>query len=335
MTGTGKLPIALAAVMAIAGATSTHGQSGSDAAYPAAGKTVRIIAPYAPGSGLDRTARHFAEKLGTLWSAPVVVENRPGAGGVVGAEFVAKSAADGYVVMMGNSSLTITTNQMEIPPFDIEKDFSAVSLAAYAPYMLVVRQDSPYRTLSDYIAAGKRPNVSVSYGTPGERTVLHILGEVLKRSAGVNMAMVAYKGEVPAMTDLLGGHIDSSFASVSLARPLIEGSRVRALAVTNSVRSKILPDVPTFPEQGYPKLDAVPWLGFMMPARTPPAVVNKLSADLNKIVLQPDTIKAMAEMGQEAAGMTPEQFTRFVRSERAKWKELVEFARMPGSSKEK
>lgn len=247
MTDTRILLIVLAAVMAIAGATRAHGQSGSDAAYPAAGKTVRIIAPYAPGSGLDRTARHFAEKLGTLWSAPVVVENRPGAGGVVGAEFVARSAADGYVIMMGNSSLTITTNQMEIPPFDIEKDFSAVSLA----------------------------------------------------------------------------------------RPLIEGSRMRALAVTNSVRSKILPDVPTFPEQGYAKLDAVPWLGFMMPARTPPAIVNKLSADLNKLVLQPDTIKAMAEMGQEAAGMTPEQFTRFVRSERAKWKELVEFARMPGSGKEK
>ena len=334
MTGNRSYSIACALAIAFA-TTDAVAQTSGDAAYPAPGKTVRIVAPYAPGSSLDRTARHFAEKLGTLWGSSVVVENRPGAGGVVGAEYVAKSPADGYTAMMGNSSLTIATDQMAEPPWDIERDFAAVSLVANVPYLLIVRQDSPFRTLADYIAAGKRPNTSVTYGTPGERTVLHIFGEVLKRSAGVNMAMVAYKGEVPSLTDLLGGHIDSSFASVSISRPLIEGGRVRALGVTNSVRSRALPEVPTFPEQGYARLDAVPWLGFMMPAKTPAAIVNKMSADLNRIVLQPDTIKAMADVGQEAAGMTAEQFTRFVRSERAKWKALVEFAQMPGSNKGK
>jgi tripartite-type tricarboxylate transporter receptor subunit TctC len=335
MTSTTTTRVALATVFAIFGTGSANGQSGAEPAYPLPGKGVRIVAPYAPGSSLDRTARHFAEKLNNLWGSPVVVENRPGAGGVVGAEYVSKATPDGYTVMMGNSSLTIATNQMAAPPYDIEKDFAAVSLVAYVPYLLVVKHESPLRNLADYIAAGKRPNASVTYGTPGERTVLHIFGEALKRSANVNMAMVAYKGEVPAMTDLLGGHIDSSFASVSLARPLIEGGRVRAIAVTSPVRSKALPDVPTFPEQGHPKLDAVPWLGLMMPAKTPAAIVSKLSSDINKIVLQPDTVKAMAEMGQEAAGMTPEQFTRFVRSERVKWNDILEFAQMAGSGKGK
>ena len=336
MPGRNKMVLpALASLLSLAIAGNASAQVTADAPYPTPGKPVRIVAPYTPGSSLDRTSRHFAEKLSSLWKSPVVVENRPGAGGVTGAEFVAKSAPDGYTVMMGNSSLTIATDQMDVPPFDIVRDFSAVSLTAWVPYLLVVRQDSALKNLADYVAAGKRPNQAVSYGTPGERTVLHILGEVLKRSAGINMAMIAYKGESPAMTDLLGGHIDSSFASVSLARPLIEGGRVRAVGVTSPVRSKILPDVPTFPEQGYPRLDAVPWLGMMMPAKTPASIVNRLSADINRLVLQADTIKAMAEIGQEAAGMLPEQFSQFVRSERIKWKELVEFAQMPGGSKPK
>ncbi|HUQ74130.1 MAG TPA: tripartite tricarboxylate transporter substrate binding protein [Burkholderiales bacterium] len=299
-------------------------------AYPS--KTVKFVMPAAAGSSPDRVSRLLAEKLGVLWNAPVIVENRPGATGTVGSEYVMRSAPDGHTALFAFTSVIQAPALMPKVPYDIEKDFAAVSLVAYAAVALAVRADSPYRTLADLLAAARNPAAPLAYGTFGAGSTYHIYGETLARAAKAHMVMVPYKGEALAMTDLLGGQIPSTWASIGLASPHVQSGRVRALAVAHTRRSPALPDVPTFTELGYPQLGTVSWFGVLVPAATPRAVVEKLSADINRVMALPEVAEPLARIGIEPAGTTPERFAEVLRVDAPKWRQMIQDAGITASN---
>ncbi len=291
--------------------------------YPA--KLVKFVMPAAPGSAPDRVSRVLADRLGTQWGVPVVVENRPGGTGTVGSEYVARSAPDGYTVLFAFTSVIQAPALLPKVPYDIERDFQAVSLVARTPIVLVVRADSPFRTLADFVNAA-RGGAPASYGTFGNGSSYHIYGETFKRAANIELIHVPYKGEALALTDLLGGQILSSFGSVGLTSPHIRAGKVRALGVVAPARSPALPDVPTFTEQGYPKLDVVGWFGVLVPAATPRAVVEKLSADINGVMAREDVAKPLRDSGIEPVGTTPDRYAEILRTDTAKWRQMIQEA---------
>lgn len=292
--------------------------------YPS--KPVKFVMPAAPGSSPDRVSRLLAERLSALWGVAVLVENRPGGTGTVGSEYVMRSAPDGHTALFAFTSVIQAPALLPKVPYDIEKDFLPVSLVAYAPVTLSVRADSPFRTLADLLAAAKDPAAPLSYGTFGAGSTFHIYGETLRRAAGAHMVMVPYKGEALALTDLLGGQIQSTWASLGLVSPHIAAGRVRALAIAQTGRSKVAPDVPTFAELGYPQVGAVTWFGVLVPAATPRAVVQKLSADIAAVLAQPRVSGSLTQTGIEPAGTTPERFAEILRVDAARWKQMIQEA---------
>jgi tripartite-type tricarboxylate transporter receptor subunit TctC len=299
-------------------------------AYPS--KTVKFVMPAAGGSSPDRVSRLLAERLGVLWSVPVIVENRPGATGTVGSEYVMRSPPDGYTALFAFTSVIQAPALLPKVPYDIEKDFAAVSLVAYAAVALAVRADSPYRNLDDLLAASRNPAAPLSYGTFGAGSTFHIYGETLARAAKAHMVMVPYKGEALALTDLLGGQIQSSWASVGLISPQVQAGRARALAIAHARRSPALPEVPTFIELGYPQLGTVSWFGVLVPAATPRAIVEKMSGDINRVIASPEVAEPLAKIGIEPAGTTPERFGEVLRVDAAKWRQMIQDAGITGAN---
>lgn len=297
-------------------------------AIPAAAQTypsraVKFVMPAAPGSSPDRVSRLLAQHLGTLWGVPVIVENRPGGTGTVGSEYVMRSAPDGYTALFAFTSVIQAPALLPKVPYDIEKDFAPVSLVTYAAVTLSVRADSPFKTLADLLAAAKDPAAPLSYGTFGAGSTFHIYGETLRRAAGAHMVMVPYKGEALALTDLLGGQIQSTWASLGLVSPHLAAGRVRALAIAQPARSKVAPDVPTFAELGYPQVGVVTWFGVLLPAATPRAIVQKMSDDINRVLAQPEVRHSLTQTGIEPAGTSPERFAEILRVDAAKWKQMI------------
>lgn len=289
-------------------------------------KTVKFVMPAAPGSSPDRVSRMLAARLNQSWGVPVIVENRPGATGTVGSEYVARSAPDGHTALFAFTSVVQAPVLLPKVPYDIEKDFEPVSLVAYAAAVLLVRADSNIRTVADYLNAAKNPNAPVSYGTFGSGSSFHIYGETLKRAARANMVMIPYKGEALSLSDLLGGQIQSSINSVGISSAHVRAGRLRALAAVSPVRPSALPDVPTFAELGFPQLDAVGWFGVLVPAGTPKAVVEKLSADINTALKLPDVSKNLRDSGIDPVGTTPARFAEILRVEAGKWKRMIQEA---------
>ena len=292
--------------------------------YP--GKPVRFIVPFPPGGPVDTTARGFTHKLSEYWGQQAIVDNRAGAGGIVGAEIAAKSPADGYTVFVCSIHHSVLPGLKPNLPYDIEKDFVPVTFAALFPIILVEHPSVPAKTIPELIAYAKKNPGKLAFGSAGTGGGTHLAGELFKAQAGVDLLHVPYKGSAPAMTDLLGGQVQLMFSDAPTALPHIKSGRVRALGVASPKRSTLVPDLPTIAESGVKGYEAYSWAGVVAPAGTPAAIVAKLNADISKALSQPDVKKRLFEEGAEAMPTTPEQFGKMLKAEIAKWTKVVKDA---------
>ncbi|MEJ5990326.1 tripartite tricarboxylate transporter substrate binding protein [Ramlibacter sp. PS3R-8] len=309
----------LAAALAAA-ASPSFAQAPS--AWP--GRPVRFVVPFPPGGGTDATSRLLAERFTTLLGWTVVIDNKPGAGGNIGIDFVAKSAPDGYTIAMGQASnLAINPSLYAKMPFDPLKDLTPIVSVAEQPVVLVVRQDSPFKTLADFVQAAKARPGQVGVAQAGNGTVGHLAGELLERRAGIKVLQVPYKGAGPAMNELLGGQVETYFGNTVSVMSQLAGGKIRALAVSSARRVSALPNVPTVAEQGYAGFDATTWLGLVGPAGMPADIVAKINAETVKILARPEVKDKLVQEGSEPTPGTPQQFAAHIRSEHAKWSTLI------------
>jgi len=291
-------------------------------AYPA--KPIRMIVPFPPGGGTDIAARTIANKLSEDVKWTFVVENKPGAGGNLGVEQAVKSPADGYTLVIGQTSnLAINPALYAKLPYDPLRDLSPVALIVSAPVVFVVAASSRYTSLGDLLAAAKTDPGGVTFASPGNGTVSHLAGELLQRAAGVKLTHVPYKGASQALTDTLGGQVQSFMSSVPSALSQIRAGRLRAIAVSSATRARELPEVPTIAEAGYKGFGASTWYGLLAPARTPAPVIARLNAEVNRALKTPEVRERLAAEGGEALGGSPEQFASFLKAEHAKWGRVV------------
>ncbi len=308
-------PLLLMALTAGTGSVDAVAQT-----YPA--KAIRFIVPSPPGGGTDGLTRLLANKLTESLRWEIVLDNRPGAGGNIGMDLAAKAEPDGYTIVMGESSnLTINPALYKSMPFDPAKDVVPVVLVGTVPLVLVVASTQPFDSLQSLITAAK--SRQLAFASSGNGTVGHLVGEMWKRAAGVDVLHVPYKGAGPVMTDLLGGRVDLHFASLPAAAALVKGGKLRALAVTSAKRLPSMPDVPTLIESGYPGFDYHVLYGVMAPARTPAPMIAQLNAEFNRAMQAPDIRASFAERGVDIGGGTPDQFGAFLDAERAKWSRAV------------
>ena len=291
-------------------------------AFPS--RAVRLVIPYAPGGAAGTLGRILGDKMAASMGQPVVVDHRPGGGTIIGNDFVAKSAPDGYTLVMG----TVTSHAMVTAlntrvPYDPEKDFAPISLIASLPFVLVAHPSVPVKSVRELVAMAKTRPGHFTFGSAGNATSNHLAGELFKARAGISMVHIPYRGSAPALADLLGGQISLMFDLTATALPQIATGRVRALAVTSPKRSPMAPDLPTMAEAGVPGVEVVSWFGILAPAGTPPPIVNYLNAEIVKAMQSPEVRAAMTGLGAEAITNTPQEFAGYITSERAKWAEVV------------
>jgi len=290
--------------------------------YP--NRAIRFVLPYAPGGGTDLTARPIAQKLSEVYGKSVVVDNRPGGGGMIGSEIVAHSAPDGYTVLVSASSeMSMNLALYKSMPYDPVKDFQPITLATTTPAMLIAHPSVPVRSVKDLIALEKAQPGSISYASVGIGSPMHFAGELMNSMVKIKMAHIPYKGAGPAMVDLLGGHVPVGFVTVLAATQYAKSGRLRPLAVTSGKRATALPDIPTVAEAGLPGFDIVQWFAVWVPAQTPKDIVQKLNADIVAIIRSQDYRQRMQESGTEAVGGTPEQLTAFQANEIKKYRDIA------------
>lgn len=292
--------------------------------YPT--KPVRILVGFAPSGGTDITVRIIAKTFAEQIGQQAVVENRPGGGGLLAAELVARAAPDGYTILLGAVGPFAVTPHMQTVTYDVERDFAPITLAVTFSNVLVVHPSVAARTLADYLKLATGPEHKLAYGTSGVGSAGHLAGELLKEMAKVDITHVAYRGGGPAMADLIGGHIPSLFASLPSALPQIQQGRIRAIAMTGPVRVRDLADVPTIAESGYAGYEATNWYAFVAPGKTPPGVVEKLNRELGRALRSRAVILELEKHGLEAKPGTPGELARFMRSEFATWGRVVKAA---------
>ncbi|MBN9429038.1 MAG: tripartite tricarboxylate transporter substrate binding protein [Burkholderiales bacterium] len=317
----GKVLLAIAAsgFLPVAGVAQTD-----RAAVDFPQRAVTMVMPGPPGGGPDLVARSLGELLAAKWGQAVVIENKPGATGMIGAETIARSEPSGHRLLFAFTALVQAPAVFAKVPYDLERDFAPVMQVANAPVFLAVRADSPIRNLADYIAAARNPAKPVSYGSFGAGSSYHIYGESLKRSKQLELLHVPYKGEALAMQDLLAGTLDSTFVSVGTGGPHVRAGKIRPIAVVGPTRSSVLPDLPTFSEAGAQGLEAVGWFGVLAPSGTPPAVVQKIARDLRAAVQDKATSTRLRELGFEPVSESdPTRFKAFIQAEAASWKKLI------------
>ncbi|MFO1311847.1 MAG: tripartite tricarboxylate transporter substrate binding protein [Burkholderiales bacterium] len=294
-------------------------------AQPYPSKPLRIVAPSTPGDAPDVIARLVADKLTTALGQQVVVENKPGAGGVVGSDYVAKSAPDGYTLIMGNAgSHGINAAVYSKLPYDIQRDFAPVSQVAVAPNVMVVNPSVPANTVAEFIAYAKANPGKLSYASGGNGSSAHMSMELFKSMAGVDIQHVPYKGSSPALTDVVAGQVVVFIGNMPPTVPLIKAGKLRPLAVTTKSRSALMPELPTISEAGLPGYETVAWFGVLAPAGTPPDIVNRLSVEIAKIAKSPEMRERLVAMGAEPVGSTPEEFKGVIDRDIAKWKPLAQ-----------
>jgi tripartite-type tricarboxylate transporter receptor subunit TctC len=292
------------------------------AQYPA--KPIRFIVPFPPGGGTDSNSRALTQRIAKNTGWTFVVDNKPGAGGNIGAEQAAKAAPDGYTLVLGQTSnLAINPFLYAKPPFDPIRDFEPVALVSSVPLVIVAGGKSPYRSMGDVIAAAKKKPDSVTFASPGNGTVGHLAGEMIARLADVKLLHVPYKGAGPALTDLIGGQVDLYLSTPQAAVGQIKAGTVHALAVTSPKRTPALPQVPTLGEQGIKGADVASWYGVLAPAKTPQAILDRLNSEINKALAAPEVRESLTGEGGEVLGGTPAQFAEFLRAEQAKWSKVV------------
>ena len=289
--------------------------------YPS--KQIRIVVPFAPGGGIDITTRLVAQKLGDAWGRPVIVENKTGASGFIGAEFVAKQPADGHTLLVTlTSTHAIAQHLYTKLPFDPFKDFAPVTQIAFSPLILVVNAEVPARNLKDFIDYAKSKG-SLNYGTFGIGSSAHLYGEMLNLIASANLVQVPYKGEVLSLQDLVGGQIPAAFLSITATKPQTVTGKLRPLAITGTRRWQAMPQVPTFLESGYAGLEVVGWSAVFAPAGTPVPIVDKLSAQIASIVRSPEVAARLIELGTEPVGNTPREFAANWRTDSDRFAEII------------
>jgi tripartite-type tricarboxylate transporter receptor subunit TctC len=290
--------------------------------------TIRMVVPFPPGGGFDGIARPFAERLGKALGQPVIVDNRPGAGGNIGAELVAKAPADGYTLLFANDFLGTNPNLYKEIHYDPVKDFAPISLVGSTQMVIAVNPTRVKATDANGLKAESQQH-TLQYGTPGVGTSPHLFGELYAFTTGTRMQHVPYKGTGPAITDAVGGQIDFALVTVPSVVPLAKAGKLRPLMVFGgNKRSPLLPDVPTVQEQGVSGVNHDVWYGLLAPAGTPPEVLKKLQAATAKVLAEPDLVKNLRELGYEVTPSTPEQLGERVKSDLAKWKQVVERAKV-------
>ena len=302
------------------GIASANAQS-----YPV--KPIRVIVPFPPGGIADLFARVIGQKFNEAWGQPGVVENRPGAGGNIGAEVVAKSAPDGYTLVTGSiGTHAVNVSIFRKLAYDPIRDFAPVSLIMEAEGLLVVHPSLPVKSVKELIALAKARPGQIAYASAGHGTAAHLAGELFKSMAKVDMVHVPYKGNVPAITDLIAGQTSLLFATMPTVLPHVQTGRLKALAVTSSARSPAAPQLPTVAESALPGFSVTNWIGFFAPAGTPRDVVTKLNAEVVRIMQAPDIQKRLASEGAKFSPWTPDQFAAFVKAEMTKWAKVVKEA---------
>lgn len=290
--------------------------------YPT--KPIRLVNVTAAGGTVDILSRGVAEKLGESLGQPLVVENRPGAGGTIAIDFVAKAKPDGYTLLAAGSTHTLNPSFGKKLPYDPIKDFAPVSMMAQSPYVLTVHPSVPANSVKELIALAKSRPGQLNYGSFGSGTAAHLAGELFKTMAGINMLHIPYKGGPPGLTALLGGEIDILFYPVFLVEPFLKTGRLRVLAATESKRSSALPALPTIAEAGLPGYEVTQWYGLLAPAGTPREIVTRLNTEIAKIVKMPEVKQRFNQL--ELISSTPEEFDGFIKAEIAKWTKVIKDA---------
>jgi tripartite-type tricarboxylate transporter receptor subunit TctC len=297
-------------------------------ADPFPAKPIKLVVGFPPGGINDIVARVVAQKLGDSLGQPVIVENRAGAGGTIGADAVAKAKPDGYTLLLGSvSNIAMAPTQYKNLPYDTAKDFAPVALLAAAPNILVVNPKFPVHSVKDLIELAKRKPGTISYASAGAGTSNHLTVELLKVLANIDLVHIPYKGDAPGITDVIGGQVPMMFPTLPVALPQIKAGKLRAIAVSTAKRTSLAPGIPTVAESGgLPDFEVSVWVGILAPSGTPKDIVDRLSAELNRIVQLPDVKAKLASLGAEPQPMDAAQFGTYIRSETAKWSKVARSA---------
>lgn len=307
----------LLALIACAACTVSFGQT-----WPS--KPIRLVVPFPPGGGTDILAREVTQKIteATKWS--FIVENKPGSGGAIGLDNIAKSPADGYSLVLGQTSnLAINPSLYKKLPYDPVKDLAPISMVASSPMVLVVATDSPYKTLADVVSDAKARPGTINFATSGNGTVGHLATELFQKEAGIKLVHVPYKGAAIAITDVIGGQVQIYVSSIPTVIGNIKSGKMRALAVTSLKRVDDIPQTPTIAESGYKNFEVATWFGILGPAKLPKEIVVRLNAEINKALKNPELQKKLSDQGADVAGSTSDQFAKLISSEMSRWGKVV------------
>ena len=311
----------LALVVGMFGFTSSQLFEQGSAAYPE--KPITIIVPYPPGGFNDTLGRIVGKKLSDAWGVNVIIENKPGAGTTIGTNFVARSAPDGYTILVAQFPFAANPFIYKSLPYDTSKAFSPVVLAGRAPMVLVVNENSKIKSLGDLLAAAKKSPGKIDYGSSGSGSSEHLAMALFENMANVSLNQIPYKGSTPLLTDLAGGQVEVAFDVFPMVRPFIQSGKIRPIAIATDMRSPLLPQVPTVTEAGLKGYEVSSWHGFMVPSGTPPVIIDKLNKQINSILTQEDIKKTFNEQGVVPDGGTANQFDVFIRIQMEIWKKVV------------
>ncbi len=312
---------ALALAFALGCAATTASAQTTTSGFP--DKPLRIVVTFTSGGAPDTLARILSEKLSNVWGQPVIVDNKPGAGGNTGADFVAKAPPDGYTIVVGTvGTHSINPALYSKMPYDAVKDFTPITLLATTPNMLVINNEVPAKNLKDFIALGKKEG-KMTFASSGSGTSIHVSGELFKTMTGIDMVHIPYKGRATAIPDVLGGRVTMMFDNMPSSLPLVREGKLRALGVTSSTRSPAAPEIPTIAEAGLPGFDAVSWFALFAPANTPKPIIEKWQTEVRRILKLPDVAKRLADAGLDAMGGTPDELAAYQKSEITKWAKVV------------
>lgn len=314
--------LAQAGTLAGAAMLGGVGQALAQPSYPS--KPIRLVVPYPAGGGTDTVGRMIGQRLAEAWGQPVVVDNKPGASGMLGNDTVAKAAPDGYTVLLAITALIQSPSLYKRMPYDVNKDFTPVSLIAKSSDLFVVPNRVPASTLREFIALAKAGKLS--YGSYGNGTSSHLHGELLRQQTGVELTHIPYKGAAPLLNDLLGGQVDSAFVDVTSAYPYLTSGKFKILGITGTQRYKAIPNVPTFAEQGLPGFEPSGWFALFLPANAPKDVTSRMATEVARIVKQPEISQKLAGMGLQPVGSAPQELAAVVSGDMPKWAKIVQDA---------
>jgi tripartite-type tricarboxylate transporter receptor subunit TctC len=302
------------------GALSAHAQSA--APYPS--RPVTVVVPFPPGGGTDVGARLVAQKLSLKWGQPVIVENRGGAAGRVGAELVAKAKPDGYTLLVGNvGTQSVNPALYKKMPYDPDKAFAPIGMIAELPLVMLVTPSLPWKNVKDVVEAAKKDPGKITFASSGAGGAPHLAGEIFQQASGTKMLHVAYKGGGPAALDLMAGHVNIYFGTVLESVGHVKSGKLKGLGVTSANRSPALQELPTIAESGFAGFDTGSWIGMLAPAGTPASIINKISADLREVLALPDTQNTLITQGATPWPMTPEQFSKRIKSDQARYGRII------------